>query len=99
MDNDDVLTMDGNSMYSRVGYNLKKPINKGDKGPFGGRKKSILDDFESVAKDNESQEEMLDLSKPQRARQSMQVSSPRKGGMEMGPVNVSPSPYGKGELG
>ena len=46
-------------MYSKVGYNLKKPIDdlQKSKNKRFGRKESILDAFEKVA--NESHEEML----------------------------------------
>ena len=49
------MTMDGNSIYSRVGYNLRKGKNStaGKKKAFP-RKSSILDDFEAIA--NESHE-------------------------------------------
>ena len=86
---DDVLTMDGNSNYSRPGYgafSMKKPKKSFNvkPGKFG-RKGSILDDFEAVA--NQSQEEILGgRSSPKRG--SMEVS-PRKSKLELGVLNGS----------
>ena len=70
---------------------MKKPVNSSGKGKYP-RKTSILDAFEAVA--NESHEEMLDLSKNPGKRTSLDVSSPRKNRLEMGPVNVAP--FGRG---
>lgn len=49
-----MVTMDGNSIYSKVGYNLKKAKNFDKKSQFNKRKTSILDDFEAIV--NESHE-------------------------------------------
>lgn len=70
---DDVVTMDGASMYSRVGYNLKKPKNFNKNKAFPHRKSSILDDFEAIA--NESHEEMMN--RGSQLKQSVEIS-PRK---------------------
>lgn len=54
---DDIVTMDGNSIYSKVGHNLKQAKNFNKTKAFGTRKTSILDDFEAIA--NDSHEEIL----------------------------------------
>jgi hypothetical protein len=79
---DDVVTMDGNSVYSKVGYNKKaKDTFKNRKYP---RKESILDAFEAVA--NQSHEEILGNVA---VRASLEIS-PRKSQLEIEPVEVTP---------
>ena len=80
---DDVMTMDGASMYSRVGYNLRKGKNSTAKGKakaFPHRKSSILDDFEAIA--NESQEEILNRGSNAKLVESVDLSK-RKRNVEL----------------
>lgn len=51
------MTMDGYSIYSKVGNNLRKSKNFKPNLAVPHRKSSILDDFEAIA--NESVDEML----------------------------------------
>ena len=73
-------------MYSRVGYNLRKPKNVNKNKAFPHRKSSILDDFEAIA--NESHEEILN--RDSKLQGSVKLS-PRKQRLELQSINHSPS--------
>ena len=69
--------MDGASIYSRVGYNLRKPKNsnyaKKNK-IYLNRNISILDDFEAVA--NESNEETLNRDSSNLKHSHLKLNTP-----------------------
>lgn len=83
--------MDGNSVYSKVGYKLKNPnVDFSKPKKIGKRKGSILDAFEEVAM-GESQEEILGprgspRGSPRRGSGKMRASmeiSPRKNRLDI----------------
>lgn len=81
----DVVTMDGASEYSKVGY--KRPAAKFDpKAKTFGRKDSVLDAYEHVANDDSHEEIPGGPVRASVKRQSLQVSPRQSSKLEMGPI-------------
>lgn len=72
-------------MYSKVGYNARKPKNFNKNKAFPHRKQSILDDFEAIA--NDSHEEIV---RGSQMKASVEIS-PRKQRLELQSINYAPN--------